>query len=315
MTTKKITKSSIARPKGAQVKKPAQQAGAVRVAAIQMASGPNVASNLAEAEQLIELAVEGGARLVALPEFFAIMAMKDADVVKAREAEGHGPIQSFLSRMAKKHKIWLIGGSVPLEASVANKVRNSCLVYDERGKQVARYDKIHLFGLDLGNERYQEFRLIEPGDTIVVINSPFGRIGLSICYDLRFPELYRAMPGVDIIVVPSAFTATTGRAHFETLIRARAIENLAYVVAPAQGGYHLSGRETHGDSMIVDPWGVVLDRLPRGSGVVIANINPAYQASLRKSLPALQHRYIGTPQIDVLEAERRTAAKREAPAK
>lgn len=314
MMTKKITRSSIARPKGAQVKKPAAQAGAVRVAAIQMASGPNVASNLAEAERLIELAVGGGARLVALPEFFAIMAMKDADVVKAREAEGRGPVQSFLSRMAKKHKIWLIGGSVPLEARAASKVRNSCLVYDERGKQVARYDKIHLFGLDLGNERYQESSLIEPGDTIVVINSPFGRIGLSVCYDLRFPELYRAMPDVDIIVVPSAFTATTGRAHFETLIRARAIENLAYVVAPAQGGYHLSGRETHGDSMIVDPWGVVLDRLPRGSGVVIANINPAYQASLRKSLPALQHRFIGTPQIDVLEAERRAPGKRE-PAK
>ncbi|MBN8761577.1 MAG: acyltransferase [Thiobacillus sp. 65-69] len=311
MTTKKLPRSSIARPKGAQVKKPAVQAGAVRVAAIQMASGPNVASNLAEAERLIELAVGGGARLVALPEFFAIMGMKDADVVKAREAEGHGPIQAFLSRMAKKHRIWLIGGSVPLEASALNKVRNSCLVYDERGKLVARYDKIHLFGLDLGNERYQESKLIEPGDTIVVINSPFGRIGLSICYDLRFPELYRAMPDVDIIVVPSAFTATTGRAHFETLIRARAIENLAYVVAPAQGGYHLSGRETHGDSMIVDPWGVVLDRLPRGSGVVIANINSAYQASLRKSLPALQHRFIGTPQIDVLEAERRAPGKRD----
>jgi nitrilase len=313
MTTKRITKTTVARPKGAQIKKPAPQAGTVRVAAIQMASGPNVASNLAEAEQLIELAADSGARLVALPEFFCIMGMKDADVVKAREAEGHGPIQSFLSRMAKKHKIWLIGGSVPLEAGTANKVRNSCLVYDERGKQVARYDKIHLFGLDLGNERFQEAKLMEPGDRVVVINSPFGRIGLSICYDLRFPELYRAMPDVDIIVVPSAFTATTGRAHFETLIRARAIENLAYVVAPAQGGYHLSGRETHGDSMIVDPWGVVLDRLPRGSGVVVANINPAYQASLRKSLPALQHRFIQCQQIQVEEVERRTAAKRLSP--
>jgi nitrilase len=315
MTTKKITKSTVARSKGAQVKKPATQAGTVRVAAIQMASGPNVSANLAETEQLIELAVDAGARLVVLPEFFCIMGLKDADVVKVREAEGKGPIQAFLARMAKKHKIWLIGGSMPLEASTANKVRNSCLVYDERGKQVARYDKIHLFGLDLGNERYQEARLIEPGDKIVVVNSPFGRIGLSICYDLRFPELYRAMPEVDIIVVPSAFTATTGRAHFETLIRARAIENLAYVVAPAQGGYHLSGRETHGDSMIVDPWGVVLDRLPRGSGVVIANINPAYQASLRKSLPALQHRFITCQQIEVDVVERRTVAKREPAAK
>ena len=311
MTTKKIAKSSMARPKGAQVKKPAAQAGTVRVAAIQMASGPSVPANLAEAERLIELAADAGARLVALPEFFCIMGMKDADVVKVREAEGHGPIQAFLARMAKKHHIWLIGGSVPLEASVANKVRNSCLVYDERGKQVARYDKIHLFGLDLGNERYQEAKLIEPGDKVVVVNSPFGRIGLSICYDLRFPELYRAMPDVDMIVVPSAFTATTGRAHFETLIRARAIENLAYVIAPAQGGYHLSGRETHGDSMIVDPWGVVLDRLPRGSGVVIANINPAYQASLRKSLPALKHRFIQCEQIEVEVVERRAVAKRE----
>jgi predicted amidohydrolase len=311
MTTKKISKSSMARPKGAQIKRPAAQAGSVRVAAIQMASGPSVPANLAEAERLIELAADAGASLAVLPEFFCIMGMKDTDVVKVREAEGHGPIQSFLARMAKKHHIWLIGGSIPLEASVANKVRNSCLVYDERGKQVARYDKIHLFGLDLGNEHYQEAKLMEPGDKVVVVNSPFGRIGLSICYDLRFPELYRAMPEVDIIVVPSAFTATTGRAHFETLIRARAIENLAYVIAPAQGGYHLSGRETHGDSMIVDPWGVVLDRLPRGSGVVIANINQAYQASLRKSLPALKHRFIRCEQIEVEVIERRVPAKRE----
>jgi len=320
MTTKKITKptlakSSMARSKGAQVKRSALQVDAIRVAAIQMASGPNVSANLAEAEQLIELAVEAGARLVALPEFFCIMGLKDSDVVKAREAEGLGPIQAFLSRMAKKHRIWLIGGSVPLEADVANRVRNSCLVYDERGKQVARYDKIHLFGLDLGNEHYQEAKLIEPGDKVVVINSPFGRIGLSICYDLRFPELYRAMPDVDLIVVPSAFTATTGRAHFETLVRARAIENLAYVIAPAQGGYHLSGRETNGDSMIVDPWGVVLDRLPRGSGVVIANINPAYQASLRNSLPALKHRFIQCEQIETDVAERRVSLKREKPTK
>jgi nitrilase len=313
MTTKKIAKSSVARPKGAAVKKIASQPDTVRVAAIQMASGPNVSANLAEAEQLIELAVDAGARLVALPEFFCIMAMKDADVVKVREAEGSGPIQTFLSRMAKKHHIWLIGGSVPLEAGAVNKVRNSCLVYDDRGKQVARYDKIHLFGLNLGNEQYQEANLIEPGDKVVVINSPFGRIGLSICYDLRFPELYRAMPDVDIIMVPSAFTATTGRAHFETLIRARAIENLAYVIAPAQGGYHLSGRETHGDSMIVDPWGVVLDRLSRGSGVAIANINPAYQASLRKSLPALKHRIIQCQEIAVDVIERRTVAKRLSP--
>jgi nitrilase len=255
-----------------------------------MASGPNVAANLAEAERLIQAAVTAGAKLVALPEYFAIMGLKDTDKVAAQEVEGKGPIQKFLAAQARKHKIWLVGGSVPLACDNPKKVRNSCLVYDDKGKQVARYDKIHLFGLDLGAEHYQEEKTIEPGDQIVVLDTPFGRMGLSICYDLRFPELYRAMTEVDIILVPAAFTATTGKAHFETLIRARAIENLAYVIAPAQGGYHLSGRETHGDTMIVDPWGVVLDRLPRGSGVVLAGINPTYQASLRKSLPALKHR-------------------------
>jgi nitrilase len=164
------------------------------------------------------------------------------------------------------------------------------LIYDDKGGLTARYDKIHLFGLDLGTEHYSEEKTIEPGNKVVTVDSPFGKLGLSICYDLRFPELYRAMGTVDIILVPSAFTETTGKAHWETLIRARAIENLAYVIAPAQGGYHVSGRETHGDSMIVDPWGVVLDRLPRGSGIVIASINSEYQATMRKSLPALRHR-------------------------
>jgi nitrilase len=225
-----------------------------------------------------------------LPEYFPVMGMKETDKVAVCEAEGKGPIQRFLANQAKKHKIWLVGGSIPLEASMPNKVRNSCLVYDDKGKVVARYDKIHLFNLNLGNEHYLEEATIEPGKKIVTVDTPFGKLGLSICYDLRFPELYRAMGDVDIIVLPSAFTDTTGKAHWETLIRARAIENLAYVIAPAQGGYHLSGRETHGNSMIVDPWGVILDRLPRGSGVVIAGVNPAYQASLRNSLPALKHR-------------------------
>ena len=264
----------------------------VKIAAIQMASGPYVSANLSEAERLIEIAVNQGAKLVVLPEYFAIMGLKDTDKVKVREQEGQGQIQEFLSKTAKKHKIWLIGGSVPLKGNSPNKVRNSCLVYDDKGKQVARYDKIHLFGLDLGNEHYHEETTIEPGNALKVVETPFGKIGLSICYDLRFPELYRAMGEVSIIVVPSAFTDTTGKAHWETLVRARAIENLCYVVASAQGGYHISGRETHGNSMIVDPWGVVLDRLPRGSGVVMATMNPKYQESLRNSLPALQHRTI-----------------------
>jgi predicted amidohydrolase len=261
-----------------------------RVAGIQMASGPKVGANLNEARRLIEMAVAQHAELVVLPEYFAIMGLKDEDKVAVREKEGGGPIQRFLSETAKKHGIWLVGGSVPLVSSTPHKVRNSCLLYDADGKLAARYDKIHLFGLELGNERFLESRTIEPGNEVVVAETPFGRVGLSVCYDLRFPEIYRAMKDVDIILVPSAFTETTGRAHWETLIRARAIENLAYVIAPAQGGYHVSGRETHGNSMIVDPWGVVLDRLPRGSGIVIADISPAYQASLRKSLPALTHR-------------------------
>jgi nitrilase len=270
--------------------KPQPGSSIVKIAGIQMASGPQVSANLSEAERLIGIAAEQGAKLVALPEHFAIMGIKDTDKVAVREKEGSGQIQRFLSKMARKHQIWLVGGSIPLEASTPKKIRNACLVFDPTGKLAARYDKIHLFNLDLGNEHYHEDDTIEAGDGVVVLDTPLGRIGLSVCYDLRFPELFRAMDKVDLIVIPSAFTDTTGKAHWETLVRARAIENLCYVLAPAQGGYHLSGRETHGNSMIVDPWGVILDRLPRGSGVVIASINPAYQTSLRKSLPALKHR-------------------------
>jgi nitrilase len=286
-----------ARPPGVVQSAPAsvpakEQASVFRIAGVQMASGPNVAANLNEAKRLIEIAVEQGAKLVALPEWFACMGLKDTDKVAIREREGDGPIQKFLSETARRHRIWLIGCSVPLESPEAKRVYNTMLVYDDKGKPAGRYDKIHLFRLDLGQEQFSEERTIHPGKDVKVVDSPFGRIGLSVCYDLRFPELYRAMRDVDIIVAPSAFTETTGRAHWEALIRARAIENLAYVLAPAQGGYHLSGRETHGNSMIVDPWGAVLDRLPRGSGVVIAGVNPDYQAHLRSSLPALNHRTI-----------------------
>ncbi len=268
-------------------------AGATRIAAVQMASGPRVEANLREAARLIEIAVQQGARLVALPEYFGIMGMKDTDKVAVREEYGSGPIQEFLARAARSHGVWIVGGSVPLVAASSDKVLNTSLVYDDHGNCVARYDKIHLFGFEMGREKYSEERTIEHGKKVVAFDSPFGRIGLSICYDLRFPELYRAMGEVDLILVPSAFTETTGKAHWETLIRARAIENLAYVLAPAQGGYHVNGRETHGDSMIVDPWGVVLDRLPRGSGVVVAGMNRAHIQRLRQSLPALQHRSLG----------------------
>ena len=268
----------------------AAKGGTTRIAGVQMASGPNVEGNLTEAARLIEIAVEKGARLVALPEYFAIMGMRDTDKVAVREREGGGPIQDFLSATAKKHGIWLVGGSVPLECDSPAKVRNSCLVYDDKGMLAARYDKIHLFGFQMGQESYAEERTIEPGRAVVTVDTPFARLGASICYDLRFPELYRAMGEVDIILVPSAFTETTGKAHWEMLLRARAIENLAYVLAPAQGGHHANGRQTHGDSMIVDPWGVVLERLPSGAGVVVADVDLEHLRRLRSSLPALSHR-------------------------
>jgi len=260
------------------------------MAAVQMTAGPEVSANLNEAARLIDIAVMKGAKLVVLPEYFCIMGMKDADKVAAREEEGSGPIQEFLGKTAKSLGIWLIGGSVPLVSARPDKVRNSCLVYDNSGKQVARYDKIHLFNFEHGGEYYAEEKTIEAGNKVVTLESPFGRIGLSICYDLRFPELYRSMGQVDIILVPSAFTATTGKAHWETLIRARAIENLAYMIAPAQSGRHINGHKTYGDSMIVDPWGVILDHLPKGPGVVLANINQSHQRNLRNRLPALKHR-------------------------
>lgn len=269
----------------------AAQQSAFKVAAIQMASGPNVDGNLSEARRLVADATGKGARLVVLPEFFAFMGMNEQDKLKVCEQAGAGSIQQFMSDTARQHKIWLMG-SLPLVSNTPNKVRNSLLVYDETGTQVARYDKIHLFNLTLGNESYNEAQAIEAGDKVVVVDSPFGRIGLAVCYDLRFPELFRAMQDVDIIVLSAAFTATTGKAHWKPLVRARAIENLSYVIAAAQGGYHVSGRETHGHSMIVDPWGRIMDELPRGSGVVIADVNSSYQKSLRSSLPALSHRTI-----------------------
>ena len=260
------------------------------IAAIQMRVGPKVPVNLKEAARLIDIAVTKGAKLVVLPEYFCIMGMKDADKVMLREEEGSGPIQDFLSKTAKSNGIWLVGGSVPLVSSRPDKVKNSCLVYDDSGKQVARYDKIHLFNLKFGKEHYAEEETIEAGTKVVTLESPFGRIGLSICYDLRFPELYRSMEKVDIILAPSAFTSFTGKAHWEILVRARAIENMAYMIAPAQIGRHINGHETYGDSMIVDPWGVILDHLPKGPGVVLANINQSYQKNLRNSFPALKHR-------------------------
>lgn len=265
-----------------------------RFAAIQMASGPNVQANLLEAGRLISSAVEAKAKMVVLPENFAIMGMTEQDKIAVRETDGQGPIQDFLAQQAARHQIWIVGGTIPLISKIDNKVRAACLLYDDHGQRVARYDKIHLFDVRIeeSGEKYTESETIEPGDQPVVVDTPFGRLGLAVCYDLRFPELFRALvdQGMEILALPAAFTAITGRAHWEILVRARAIENLCYVIAAAQGGYHVNGRETHGDSMIVDPWGVILDRLPRGSGVVSAEFGKRRLTNFRRNLPCLYHR-------------------------
>jgi nitrilase len=264
--------------------------GPFKAAAVQMVSGPDVRANLDVAAGLIGEAVSRGARLVALPEYFCIMGLKDTDKVAAREAPGRGPIQEFLAAQAAAHRIWLVGGTAPLACQDPSRVRNACLVFDDHGRRVARYDKIHLFGFRSGAERYDEAATIEPGDEAVAVASPFGKLGLSVCYDVRFPELYRSYAPADILFVPSAFTVPTGEAHWETLLRARAIENLAFLIAPAQGGTHPSGRRTWGHSMIIDPWGRVLASVEQGAGVAVADIDPATIAKVRADLPALEHR-------------------------
>ena len=266
--------------------------GRFKVAAVQMVSEPEVQANLSVAGELIAQAAGEGARLVALPEYFCILGLRDRDKVDVREDYGRGPIQDFLAEAAAKNKVWLVGGSAPLACANPDKVRNACLVFDDAGRRVARYDKIHLFGFDLGTERFQESRSIEPGDEVVTLDTPFAKLGLSICYDLRFPEMYRKMGAVDLILVPSSFTATTGKAHWELLLRARAVENQAYVLAPAQGGHHKNGRDTYGHSIIIDPWGKVLAVLEGGAGVVSAELDLAEIAKVRQSLPALTHRVL-----------------------
>ena len=272
-----------------------------RVAAIQMVSAPEVAPNLAAAGRLIAQAAAEGAQLVALPEYFCILGRHETDKVKVRERDatepgGGGPIQEFLAEAARRNKVWLVGGTVPFASSDEARVRSACCVFDALGNRVARYDKIHLFSFRQGAENYDETRTMQPGDTPVTLESPFGRLGLSVCYDVRFPELYRRLSPsnqpMDMWFVPSAFTATTGSAHWETLLRARAIENLCYVVAPAQGGTHPNGRRTHGHTMIVGPWGEVVAQKAEGEAVVIADIDLRRINEVRASLPALDNRRI-----------------------
>ncbi|MDT4332880.1 carbon-nitrogen hydrolase family protein [Methylomonas sp. MED-D] len=263
-------------------------------AAIQMASGPQVSANLLEADKLIAEAAKAGAKLVALPENFAIMGMHETDKIKVGEQDGSGPIQDFLAATAKKYGIWLIGGTIPVFGEAANKVRATCLVFDEKGERVARYDKVHLFDVNVPDsaEVYRESDSIEAGETPCLIDSPFGKIGIAVCYDLRFPEFFRPMArkGMDILVLPAAFTAKTGAAHWEVLLRARAIENLCYVLAPNQGGFHMNGRQTYGHSMFVDPWGVVLDCYKTGPGFVSGDVDRGRLEKTRASFPVLEHR-------------------------
>jgi deaminated glutathione amidase len=268
----------------------------MKVAAIQMTSGPDVTANLQQARVLLEQVREAGACLAALPENFAFMGLKDADKRAIGEADGHGPIQDFLAATARDLKLWIVGGTMPIRVADDGRVAAASLVFDDAGQRVARYDKIHLFDVDIPGkaETYRESAHVAPGRIPVVVDTPAGKLGLSVCYDIRFPELFRLLSaaGAQLISVPSAFTGPTGRAHWETLLRARAIENLCHVIAPAQSGFHPNGRETYGDSMIIDHWGTVLQRLPRGQGCVVAEVDLNRQASARTSFPALDHRVL-----------------------
>jgi predicted amidohydrolase len=264
----------------------------VKIAAVQMVSTPDPGRNLEAAARLIAQAATQGAQLVSLPEYFCIMGLKDGDKLLVAEADGDGPIQQFLAGQAREHGLWLIGGTLPMRTAAAGRARNACCVYGPDGARVARYDKLHLFAFDNGRERYDEAVSLEPGEHPVVVQAGPLRVGLSVCYDLRFPELYRAMsaPPCDVISVPAAFTYTTGKAHWELLLRARAVENQCHVLAAAQGGKHENGRRTWGHSMVIDPWGDVLAVCEEGEGVAIADIDIARRDAVRLQLPALAHR-------------------------
>jgi nitrilase len=266
----------------------------LKIAAIQMVSSASLLENLATANRIIKAAAQDGAQVVVLPEYFCIMGLKDTDKVHAREKLGSGPIQEELAGIAKDSGIYLIAGTIPLEAKDPNKVLNTTLVFSPDGQRVGRYDKIHLFGFQTNTERYQESETIEageqPGIVKITINGTEWSLGLSICYDLRFPELYRALGQVDCHIIPAAFTYTTGKDHWEILLRARAIENQCYVLASAQGGIHQNQRRTWGNSMLIDPWGEVLTTLPEGEGFISGVLSKDKLNEVRSKLPALAHR-------------------------
>ena len=266
------------------------------VAAVQMTSGLSVADNLATACGLVAEAAARSACLVVLPENFAFMGRSEEERRRIVEPLGEGPVQSAVAAAAAGSRIWVIAGTMPIALAGDPRPANACLVYDERGRRVARYDKIHLFDVDIPgrDEGYRESANAAPGAEPVVVATPAGRVGLTVCYDLRFPELYRRLvaEGAEVFTVPAAFTAPTGRAHWEVLLRARAIENQCFVVAAAQSGFHPNGRETYGDSMVVDSWGRVLRRRPRGTGLVLAALDRAGQAEARAQFPVLRHRVV-----------------------
>jgi nitrilase len=266
----------------------------LKIASIQMVSTPNLNENLELAASLIKEASDSSSKLVVLPEYFCLMGLKDTDKVNVREAVGSGPIQERLAAIAQENNIYLVAGSIPLEAQESNKVLNTSLVFNPLGEQIARYDKIHLFGFQTETERYEESETIapgsQPGQFQITLNGIDWRFGLSICYDLRFPELYRALGEVDCHIIPAAFTYTTGKDHWEILLRARAIENQCYVLSSAQGGVHINQRRTWGDSMLIDPWGQILTNLPQGEGLITGTLNKEKLNEVRSKLPALKHR-------------------------
>jgi nitrilase len=261
-------------------------------AAVQMVSGTQPEQNLRRAAELVGEAAGQGAALVVLPEYFVLMGANETDKVKLAEDYGRGPMQAALAEMARTHRVWLVGGTVPLKAPDVDRVYNSTLVYSPQGECVLRYDKIHLFGFSGLGESYCESNTIRPGSQPLKYSTPLADIAFGVCYDLRFPELFRSLLPFDIMVLPAAFTATTGEAHWEPLLRARAIENQCYVIASAQGGEHENGRKTHGHSLIIDPWGRILAELPKGEGVVVAEVQPNVIQSVRSRLPALAHRVL-----------------------
>jgi predicted amidohydrolase len=270
-----------------------------KVAAVQMTSSHIVADNLAAAGELLREAKDLGCDIACLPENFSFIGLRDADKLQVAEPDREGPVQSFLSDTARNLKMWILGGTIVIRGGNERRVANASLLIDDAGKRVARYDKIHLFDVTIPgrDEQYRESTHVTPGRDLVVADTPVGKLGLSVCYDMRFPELYRELvwKGAEWLAMPAAFTVPTGRAHWETLLRARAIENLCYVVAPAQTGTHTSGRETYGDSLIVDYWGQVLSRLAKGTGVITAEIDLAKEAETRTRFPALDNRQLGLP--------------------